>query len=471
MIVNVFDTRAPGKHEAAPAEKGLNVVVVKITKDMTMAQVVSEIKTKVEEKGGGLGSISLMRFFGHGNAGTMEFGKVFRYWTVEPLKELAPYFDPEGKGLELHGCYTGSAVHVPGQDCSNPGRFYPRTHQPGRVGLGYELLYELSFQMKVPVTGGINCQYGDSAHKLEGPTITVSPDGITMRNVPIDKYDDRGGPVAKPKKADSTADVSERIHIMEGDPLTDYKSDPRDALEGDLQDSTDISERIHIIEDTPFDFDTPVDDTDKNYQNWDHDVEYDVSERIHILEEPFEETDFDTDTEDTWQPDSFDEFDEFDRDEFFPEQNHFVDVKDTIPDFDDEFSDFGQDNDFEVPAFDILKDNTHGNLWKDHDFEVPAFDILKDTPHETLGKDHDFTPPSVHIGDTFGSRSLWERSLHPLESTNEFHDTFDNSPPFWQNKQFQEPFHPIQPPEPPHIDFQTPNWQPQNQNKPNWLKK
>ncbi|MGC1121103.1 MAG: hypothetical protein WBA22_08410, partial [Candidatus Methanofastidiosia archaeon] len=240
MIVNVFDERAPGKHQAAPLEKGQNVVVVEIRKTMTMKDVVSKIVKEVKAKGGGPESISIMRFFGHGNAGMMEFGKDLQYWDVEHFKELATYLDPNGKGLELHGCYTASAVSVPGQDCSKPGAFYPREPQPGYVGPGFELLLALSQVLHAPVTGGVNCQYEDPAHKLEGPTMTVSPDGTTMRNVPIDKYDDRG---RSPQKR-SQPDLSERIKIL---PETDDHDHPH-TYQG-----SDLSERIRVLPDSePF---------------------------------------------------------------------------------------------------------------------------------------------------------------------------------------------------------------------------
>ncbi len=260
MIVNVFDERAPGKHEAASLEKGKNVVVVKITKEMTMEQVVSKIQEDVKAAGGGPGSISMLRFFGHGNAGTMDFGKGLQSWTVEPFKELASWMDPDGKGLELHGCYTGSAIYVLGQDCSKPGAFYPREHRPGVVGIGYDLLSELSFVLDAPVTAGVNCQHGDSAHKLEGPTITVSPDGYTLRNVPLDLYDDRGKshkptPVSSQPTShvdiqdlqpSAVSDLSERIRILPDSdefPHVDIQDHQPSAV-------SDLSERIRILPDS-----------------------------------------------------------------------------------------------------------------------------------------------------------------------------------------------------------------------------
>jgi hypothetical protein len=288
MIVNVFDERAPGKHGVAPLEKGKDVVVVKITKNMTMGQVSSKIKDEVEAAGGGPGSISLIRFFGHGNAGTMDFGKGFRYWMVEPLKDLAPYIDPEGKGLELHGCYTASAVHVPGQDCTKPGAFYPKTHAPGKVGLGFELLLALSQTLKVAVTGGISCQYGDNAHKLEGPTITVSPDGITMRNVPIDKYDDRGKPPDSKEQPESQIDVkdssvmhdlSDRIEILDFD-----LDGPTPFLQQSQSSAPDISDRIEIL-----DFD--LDEQDSFGVRDRQDRLPDISDRIEILDFDLDEQD------------------------------------------------------------------------------------------------------------------------------------------------------------------------------------
>jgi hypothetical protein len=237
MIVNVFDERAPGKHQAAPLERGQNVVVVEIKKTMTMREVVSKVVKEVKARGGGPESISIMRFFGHGNAGMMEFGRDLQYWNVEPFKELATYLDPNGKGLELHGCYTASAVYVPGQDCSKPGAFYPRTPQPGYIGPGFELLTALSNVLRAPVTGGVNCQYEDPAHKLEGPTITVSPSGTTMRNVPIDRYDDRG---QSPQKR-LQPNLSDRIKIL---PETDGHGHPDKFPESDL------SKRIRLLPDS-----------------------------------------------------------------------------------------------------------------------------------------------------------------------------------------------------------------------------
>ncbi|MBU6997073.1 MAG: hypothetical protein HXS42_05420 [Theionarchaea archaeon] len=237
MIVNVFDERAPGKHQAAPLERGQNVVIVEIKKTMTMREVVSKIVEEIKARGGGPESVSIMRFFGHGNAGMMEFGRDLQYWNVEPFRELATYLDPNGKGLELHGCYTASAVSVPGQDCSKPGAFYPRESQPGYVGLGFELLLALSTVLNAPVTGGINCQYEDPAHKLEGPTISVSPSGTTMRNVPIDRYDDRGQ--SAQKKLQPT--LSDRIKVL---PETEDRGHSPQVPESDL------SERIRILPDS-----------------------------------------------------------------------------------------------------------------------------------------------------------------------------------------------------------------------------
>jgi hypothetical protein len=96
---------------------------------------------------------------------------------------------PGGPGVELHGCYTGSAT---GGNCTTPGRFYPRNHYPGVISDGFRLLSNLAFILKVPITAGINCQIGDPHQRFEGPTLTVSTDGYIIRNVPKQYKEPKG---------------------------------------------------------------------------------------------------------------------------------------------------------------------------------------------------------------------------------------------------------------------------------------
>ncbi|MEM6628754.1 MAG: peptidoglycan-binding domain-containing protein [Bacteroidota bacterium] len=119
---------------------------------------------------GQIGNVVLLRFHGHGSPGHMivasgvtDSGSAFvdRYGPgfYRYLERLRPLFLPFGS-VELNGCRVGRGIR------------------------GRNLLQGMANALGVPVTAGIQSQYGggNSTFRFEGPTRTICPYGQSLRD-------------------------------------------------------------------------------------------------------------------------------------------------------------------------------------------------------------------------------------------------------------------------------------------------
>jgi hypothetical protein len=128
------------------------------------------------------GEVALLRFHGHGSPGHMlvasgrlstgsSFDRNYSkgFWLA--LQKFRGLFAPFGS-IEMHGCRIGKGA------------------------AGHKLLSGMADAIGVPVTGGIQTQYGgsDSTFRFEGPTNTVCPNGESLRNWAL-----RTGSVSRPR--------------------------------------------------------------------------------------------------------------------------------------------------------------------------------------------------------------------------------------------------------------------------------
>lgn len=223
MIVYVFDERFMPiskrkfqnweqlklKHDR---EKTIYATVeVKATDDLLT--IVLGIKLAVRQKKQAFNSIWMLRLCGHGFSGYLQLGMGLYWYKTEEIKqafqELAPYMTLGGPGVEIWGCGIGSETDIrevgsrtrsgqaeyrpgsiPRQFVSQPSweRYYQRgpfgklgglpTHgeppklKPASTQSTLDLLYALSYALKVPVRAAIHAQ-ADNIMRLEGTTVTV----------------------------------------------------------------------------------------------------------------------------------------------------------------------------------------------------------------------------------------------------------------------------------------------------------
>ena len=116
------------------------------------------------------GELVLLRFHGHGSPGHMiiasgrkSAGSSLAHYYGKPfyqfLQRFRGIFAPFGS-IEMHGCRVGKGA------------------------LGHKLLAGMADAIGVPVSGGLQTQYGGDhyTYRFEGPTNTICPNGESLRN-------------------------------------------------------------------------------------------------------------------------------------------------------------------------------------------------------------------------------------------------------------------------------------------------
>lgn len=139
-----------------------------------MSNAIQYVVDRVIERAGRYGTISVLRFHGHGLPGEMgitggmfqdqsrhlsDLGKHRRWAAGAILRQLLPYFKPTGR-VELHGCSVGQGPE------------------------GRRLLLLLADAFGVPVSAGVKDQYdseGPDIYLFEGPVRTAYPDGRILK--------------------------------------------------------------------------------------------------------------------------------------------------------------------------------------------------------------------------------------------------------------------------------------------------
>lgn len=194
MVIYIIDPRDPDwgrSNIMASTHDPKQGAIVRIAVTDSMEQIVEKIKREVTKKGQGKRSIWLMHIHGHGNIGYMEIGTGLHEWNAKDFKPLAEWMTPGGSGVVLHGCWVASAGKVGknGKMISHNadirpcelGRFYPG--RPIDISRGWELLWQLSCALQVPVKAGIDVQYWDKYGEIEGPSLTVTSNGWVYDDV------------------------------------------------------------------------------------------------------------------------------------------------------------------------------------------------------------------------------------------------------------------------------------------------
>lgn len=129
---------------------------------------------RVREASEGEGSIWALKISAHGNSGSFNLGN--HTVTVDEahyFEGLSGYFSPDGPGIELHSCGTGSssilARNVPGTDFfgRTPGTFPVSIHERGM-----RFVIALSRAANTRVTAAIGLQEPDAHWQFEGETFT-----------------------------------------------------------------------------------------------------------------------------------------------------------------------------------------------------------------------------------------------------------------------------------------------------------
>jgi hypothetical protein len=182
LVVHVIDIRSGEYLNNIRHPPGNNVVVVTIDSSTSMSDVATAILNQVRAVGGNHGSIDVLKFFGHGYHGYMQFGTGLNIDSIGELRILKPWLNPDGNGLELHGCHAAAAFSrtmregIPKKYHSSyteeylnksTGFFNP---PKGHRDAGKELLMGLSDLLEVTSRGGIQGQKPDPDRNLEGET-------------------------------------------------------------------------------------------------------------------------------------------------------------------------------------------------------------------------------------------------------------------------------------------------------------
>ena len=133
-----------------------------VPRAMSVAQIVTAI-----QRGRNKRSIWLLHLNAHGRPGVLLLGKGINKGNAASLSPLRQYMTPRGKGVFIHGCNIAADFTTGSRGTAGFGR-------------GYQLLKTIARVMAVPVTGGVDVQWGQSRNTkgvFWGPVVTVQPNG------------------------------------------------------------------------------------------------------------------------------------------------------------------------------------------------------------------------------------------------------------------------------------------------------
>jgi len=173
MIIDIIDaTEASDRHEVSAIKQGGGNPLVMYGMSAAVEHMVNQVKIRAVRHG----SISLLRFHGHGAPGMMNIaaGKEAHFQhhsgisnsNIESMKgtldQLKPFFSDRAR-VELHGCNVAKGAS------------------------GQKLLKDLAKIWGVLVSAGVDSQYGGvgKQFKFEGPVHTAMPNGTMMCGIPL----------------------------------------------------------------------------------------------------------------------------------------------------------------------------------------------------------------------------------------------------------------------------------------------
>jgi hypothetical protein len=191
MIIYAFDARvAVVDRRASSRESATDYKLVTILETDTLHVAIEKIRQKARREQ----NIWLLRIIAHGCPGGMLLGSdMVNVGNASLFHELAPYFTPRGRGIELHSCNVASSTSslVSIIDVSRPGtsrHISDRgTPESGTGGVGGAFLHALASATGVSVVAGYDTQFADSGFRWEGRgTMTVDPSGTSITTVGAD---------------------------------------------------------------------------------------------------------------------------------------------------------------------------------------------------------------------------------------------------------------------------------------------
>ena len=191
MIIYAFDSRfAAFCRRASSRESATDYKIVTILETDSLHVTIEKIRQKARREQ----NIWMLRIVAHGYPGGMLIGSDYvNVGNVSLFQELAPYFTPTGRGIELHSCNVASSTtslsHV--IDVSQPGtsRWVSDHGTPdsGTGGVGGAFLQALATATGVSVVAAYDTQFIDSGFRWEGRgTMTVEPSGTSATTVGAD---------------------------------------------------------------------------------------------------------------------------------------------------------------------------------------------------------------------------------------------------------------------------------------------
>jgi hypothetical protein len=191
MIIYAFDERFEAVYRRASSrESATDYKIVTILETDSLHVAIEKIRQKARREQ----NIWLLRIVAHGYPGGMLIGSDFvNVGNASLFQELAPYFTPRGRGIELHSCNVASATSslTPLIDVSQPGTSRrlsdSGTPDSGTGGVGGAFLQALATATGVSVVAGYDTQFIDSGFRWEGRgTMTVEPSGTSATTVGAD---------------------------------------------------------------------------------------------------------------------------------------------------------------------------------------------------------------------------------------------------------------------------------------------
>ncbi|MEZ5424970.1 MAG: hypothetical protein R2747_01780 [Pyrinomonadaceae bacterium] len=186
MIIYVFDKRILRTPRTSSRESVTDTGMVIADQSDNIQNIVNRIITRAENER----SIWLLRIICHGTPGGLVLGTGVNAGNAELFAPLAPYFTPDGRGIELHACNVASETSSLTRrfDVGRDGSLTPRdssgTAGHGTSGVGGAFMAALASATGVNVMGGYDTQYYDEEYRWEGRgTMTVEPGGTTLTTI------------------------------------------------------------------------------------------------------------------------------------------------------------------------------------------------------------------------------------------------------------------------------------------------
>jgi hypothetical protein len=188
MIIYAFDERLDAVYRRASSRESVtDYKLVTVLQTDTLHVAIEKIRQKARREQ----NIWLLRIVAHGCPGGILLGSdLVTVGNVSLFHDLAPYFTPAGRGIELHSCNVASSttgltseIHVSrtgtSRHISDRG-----TPDSGTGGVGGAFLHALASAAGVSVVAGYDTQFADSGYRWEGRgTMTVESSGTTITTV------------------------------------------------------------------------------------------------------------------------------------------------------------------------------------------------------------------------------------------------------------------------------------------------